>query len=92
MTDKPEVTESVFTFPCDFPIKIMGKAHEDLHQAIKEILDEHAPEFDHDTIVIRPSKQGNYHAVTATIQAKSQAQLDAIYQALSDHELVLMAL
>lgn len=84
--------ETLLEFPCDFPVKIMGKAHEDLRKAVEDILAEHAPEFDSEDISIRESKDGNYHALTAVIHAKSKAQLDAIYQALTDHELVLMAL
>lgn len=84
--------DTLFEFPCEFPVKIMGKAHEDLHQAVKQILAEHAPDFDADNIKIRESKDGNYHALTATIRATSKPQLDAIYHALTDHDLVLMAL
>jgi putative lipoic acid-binding regulatory protein len=84
--------ETLLEFPCDFPIKIMGKAHEDLMKAVEAILAEHAPEFDAKDIVINKSKDGNYHGLTATIHAKSKAQLDAIYYALTSHELVLMAL
>lgn len=84
--------ESLLEFPCDFPIKIMGKAHQDLHQAVKDILAEHAPDFNSDDIVINESKDGNYHALTAKIHAQSKAQLDAIYHALTAHDLVLMAL
>ena len=40
----------------------------------------------------RPSRDGNYLSLTVTIQAQSREQLDAIYRALSAHELVLMVL
>lgn len=85
-------SETLLTFPCDFPIKIIGKAHEDLNLATQEILAEHAPEFDSNNLEIRPSKSGKYHSITARIRAESKKQLDAIYQALTDHHLVLMAL
>ncbi|MEY4767812.1 MAG: hypothetical protein RL637_451, partial [Pseudomonadota bacterium] len=39
----------------------------------------------------RASKNGQYLAVTVTIEASSQAQLDAIYYSLTAHPLVLMA-
>ncbi len=84
--------ESAIKFPCHFPIKIMGKAHEDLKEAVIAILNQHAPEFSSDDLKIKPSNAGNYHSITATIHAKSREQLDAIYQALTEHELILMAL
>ncbi|MEE9354511.1 MAG: DUF493 domain-containing protein, partial [Methylococcaceae bacterium] len=40
----------------------------------------------------RPSRQGKYTAVTVTIQATSQSQLDSIYQDLTRCEEILMAL
>jgi uncharacterized protein len=41
---------------------------------------------------MRPSKNGNFVSVTATINAQSKAQLDAIYRELSADPQVLMAL
>jgi putative lipoic acid-binding regulatory protein len=93
MSDKePDNNETLLTFPCEFPIKIMGKAHEDLRQAVLDILAEHAPEFDDTNLQVKDSAEGNYHAITATITAQSKVQLDSIYKALTDHDLVLMAL
>jgi uncharacterized protein len=43
-------------------------------------------------IRLRESRDGNFIALTVTIRAESQAQLDAIYGALSAHDQVLMAL
>jgi putative lipoic acid-binding regulatory protein len=39
-----------------------------------------------------PSRAGRFVSVTAVVEARSQAQLDAIYQELSDCVQVLMAL
>jgi putative lipoic acid-binding regulatory protein len=85
--------ETLLTFPCEFPIKIMGKAHEDLKTLVLETLAKHAPEFDEAvSLTIKESKDANYHAITAVIQAQSKAQLDSIYEVLSANDLVLMAL
>ena len=40
----------------------------------------------------RTSENGNFLALTLTIQAQSQQQVDDIYRALTTHPLVLMAL
>lgn len=87
-----EKEDTILEFPCEFPIKIMGKAHEDLKNLVLNTLAEHAPEFDADTLTIKESKDANYHAITAVIHAKSKAQLDRIYEILSANKLVLMAL
>ena len=79
-------------FPCEFPIKVMGKSHDDFMTCVSEIFDRHVPDFKQAQVKVRESGKGNYAAITVTIQAQSQQQLDNIYMDLSAHELVLMAL
>ena len=81
-------TETLLTFP----IKAMGRREDGFAQAVLEIVLRHAPDFDAGTIEMRPSKNGNFLSVTATINARSKAQLDDIYRGLTSHPLVLMAL
>ena len=84
--------ESPLKFPCDFPIKAMGKTGCDLDITVVEIVRRHAPDLSEGAIHTRDSKQGNYIAVTVVVRATSRAQLDAIYQDLVDHDDVIMAL
>ncbi len=79
-------------FPCDFPIKAFGAGDEQFAARVTEIVRRHAPELQDSAIVCRSSKGGRYLAVTITVQAQSQAQLDAIYLDLSSAPEVLMAL
>ena len=80
--------ETLLTFPTDFPIKIMGKRSDDFAQTMVAIVLQHAPDFDPATLALKPSAQGNYLSLTATINAKSKAQLDDLYRALSGHPMV----
>jgi len=84
--------ETLLEFPCRFPIKIMARAEVDMHPVVMEIVAPHVEELTADDISMRPSKNGNYVAVTVTITATSKAQLDTIYQSLTDSEHVLMSL
>lgn len=84
--------ESPLKFPCDFPIKAMGKTGCDLDITVVEIVRRYAPDLSEGAIHTRDSKQGNYIAVTVVVRATSRAQLDAIYQDLVDHDDVIMAL
>jgi putative lipoic acid-binding regulatory protein len=84
--------ESPFKFPCDFPVKAMGKSDCDLDLTVVEIVRRHAPDLAEGSIYTRDSKQGNYISVTVVVRATSRAQLDAIYQELVDHEDIIMAL
>jgi putative lipoic acid-binding regulatory protein len=82
----------LLTFPCEFPIKIMGPAEPSFADTIGALVHQHCPDFDPATLVQRPSRAGNYLGLTATIQAISREQLDTLYRALSSHPMVLVVL
>lgn len=84
--------DTLLEFPCDFPIKIMGARTDDFAQTVVEIVLRHAPDFAAETVEMRPSKAGNYLAVTCTIRATSKAQLDALYLELTAHPMVKVVL
>ena len=84
--------ESLIKYPLDFPIKIMGRREPRLVNAIVEIVQHHAPDFDATTVEMRASKKNNYLSVTCTIRATSREQLDALYRELCDHPSVVMVL
>ncbi len=85
-------TDTLLEFPCNFPIKVMGKNHLDFEAAVLAIVNQHVENLADVALKSRASKNGNYLSITVTIEAHSKNQLDNIYQALSDHELVVMAL
>lgn len=79
-------------FPCDFPVKAFGQSGEDFDLTVVEIIRRHAPDLGEGAVSVRASREGRYQAVTVTIRATGQAQLDAIYQELGACDSVLMAL
>jgi putative lipoic acid-binding regulatory protein len=84
--------ESVFEFPCDFPIKVVGRAEPGFESVVVEIVSGHVAKVDADRISSRLSRDGNFISVTLTIVAENRPQLDAIYEALSGHDQVMMVL
>ena len=84
--------QTLLEFPCDFPLKVMGANADGFAQAIASVVGEHAPGFDPATMEMRPSNAGNYLSLTCTIRATSQAQLDALYRALTAHPMVRVVL
>ena len=87
-----EERETLIDFPCDFPIKAMGKDSEKFTQVVLDLVRPHAPEVDDSSITTRPSKGGKFVSVTITVKATSRSQLDSIYQALTDCDQILMSL
>ena len=59
---------------------------------VTDIVNKHVSKPSEYTIKRRLSQEGNYIAITVTIQAKSRKQLDNIYLDLTEHKKVLMAL
>lgn len=84
--------ESLIEYPSDFPIKIMGLAHDDLVPTICAVVSAHDPEFVAANITTRASAKGNYLSLTVTVRATSREQLDNLYRALSSHPMVKMVL
>jgi len=83
---------SALAFPCDFPIKVMGRKERGFAQTVTDIVRRHAPDFDPATVEMRPSRQGTYLSVTCVVRATSREQLDALYRELCDHPSVVMVL
>lgn len=79
-------------YPCEFPIKILGHTRAGFAQAMLEVISRHAPDFNGATLEMKSSKHGKYLSITCVINATSRAQLDALYQELCDHPMVVMVL
>jgi putative lipoic acid-binding regulatory protein len=86
------MTESLLIFPCEFPIKVMGRTQDGFAQAIVEVVRKHAPDFDAATLEMRASTAGNYLSLTCTVNATSRGQLDDLYRELTAHPMVAMVL
>ena len=87
-----EDEESPLKFPCEFPIKAMGRATPELEIAVLEIMNRHVPDLGEGAVRIRESRNGNYISITVTIQARSRDQLDAIYMELTSCEHIVFAI
>ena len=84
--------ETLLEFPCDFPIKIMGKATDEFRSLALGIVSRHFGDLSSDQIDERPSREGRYLAITVTVRAENKAQLDAVYMDLTACQHVLVAL
>ena len=84
--------ETLLEFPCQFPIKAMGKNTPDFDSIVVAIVRQHVDDISEGAVKTRLSKGDKYLSVTVMIEASSKQQLDAIYQGLTDCPDVLMAL
>ena len=86
------MSDTLFQFPCDFPLKVMGRHTDDFRSIVLGIVQKHAGPVDISQLEERPSKDGSYLSLTCTFQAQSREQLDALYRELTSHEKVLIVL
>lgn len=86
------MTDTLFRFPCDFPLKVMGRRSDDFRSIVLGIVQKHAGPVAPTNIEERPSKDGNYLSLTCTFSAQSREQLDALYRELTSCEKVLIVL
>lgn len=84
--------EEILEFPCEFPLKAMGRNDLAFEQYVTEIIRTHVGSQALGTVSSRPSRNGRYLAVTVVFTASSRSQLDDIYRALSASEQVLFLL
>ncbi len=92
MTDSAQYPPGILKFPCDFPVKVLGKASENFEVTVYAIFKKFFPNLPESSLKQRASQQGRYLALTITVKAESQKQLDDLYRALSSDPHVLMAL
>jgi uncharacterized protein len=84
--------ETIMEFPCQFPIKAMGKAEDDFDVLVVGIVRNHVSDISENAVKSRLSKEGKFMSITVTVEAESKQQLDNIYLELTAHEKVLWAL
>ena len=86
------LTDSLIDYPCEFPLKIFGLQQAGFAQAVLEVVGKHDAGFTAASMEMRASKNARYISLTCTIHATSREQLDAVYQELCDHPMVVMVL
>ena len=83
-TDKPntpaaEQQAPKISFPCRYPVKVMGEAVDGFEQQVLAIFQRHAPATAEEHMVARPSAKGNYKALTVTMEATGLEQLESLF-------------
>lgn len=85
-------SDTLLEFPCDFAIKVLGRAEQTFGGLVVAIVRRHCADLREGAIRSKASRGGKYISITVTIQAESRAQLDRLYTELSTHEQILMVL
>lgn len=84
--------ETLLKFPCEFPIKMMGRDTPEFRETVRLLIEKHTGPINDAAIKNALSRNGSFVSITITVNALSQEQLDDIYRDVSSHDDVLMAL
>lgn len=84
--------KTLLEFPCDFPIKIIGKNTTNFPIDITDITRKHFPQTEDDAINFQRSENGNYLSITIVLYVHDQKTLDTLYRELTQHVDVKMVL
>lgn len=87
-----DMNDTLFNFPCEFPLKVMGRQSNEFRSVVLGIVQKHTGPVDASRIEEQPSKDGSYLSLTYTFEAQSREQLDALYRELTSCERVLVVL
>lgn len=69
----------VITFPCDYPIKVVGDAAEDFAAIVCQIVTRHDETFDAEWLEVVASRNGRFQSVRLTLRATGETQIKALF-------------
>jgi uncharacterized protein len=89
MSEKPAPELS---FPCLYPVRVMGLDQDDFTGFVIELVSRHIPDLTPQDFTTRLSSGGKYLCVTASFTAQSRVQVDALNKELAENPRVLFTL
>lgn len=84
--------KALISYPCRFPIKVMGERADDFLAAMLAVVQRFDPDMPAESVEIRHSSGGKYLGLTLHVWVTSRQQLDDVYRALSGHPRVKVTL
>ncbi len=84
--------EKLMTFPCSYPLKVMGENTSEFYSVVCTIVEKHVGASSEVAYSVRTSSGDKYMSVTATFSAESEEQLAGLYKELNEHRLVKITL
>lgn len=79
---------ALIDFPADFPVKVIGAHHDEFAQRVCALVLEHVPDFDVASVRMTASRKNGFLSLTLPLRVHSREQLQSVYMALAEHELV----
>jgi putative lipoic acid-binding regulatory protein len=84
--------QAALTFPCTFPMKVIGRNEADFKSLVLGIMKKHVPDLDLRAVSARTSSGEKYLSISTMFTAKSRKQVDDLYIELTGNKKVLWVL
>lgn len=86
-SDQPQIT-----FPCDYPIKVIGDMTPDFKDFVVRVTRRHDPHLRDEDVSVNSSRNGRFLSVRLVIRATGEAQIAALFTELKESGRVRMVL
>ena len=80
------------SYPCSYPVKVMARAEPNVRLQVDAIMERHAGPLDLAAVGERHSAQQRFIGLTYVIQARSEAHITEVFEALKLCPQVLLVL
>ena len=84
--------DGLLTFPCELPIKVVGRNSAEFRDITTSIVGRHYAEFAVRRTSEQPSRNGAYVSLTFVVHVQSREEIDALYRELTSIEEIVMVL
>mgnify|MGYP002635213737 CR=1 FL=1 len=86
------MTEPLITYPCDYPIKVLGDVRPEFYDDVFDVVITHDPEMTAERVSQRVSKKGNFVSISFMLRAVSEQQIADLFEDLKTVASVRMVL
>ena len=86
------IEDSLLTFPCDLPVKVLGRTATEFRNVAGEIVRTHYVDLEQECVAEQISKNGTFLSITFPVRAQKRHQVDALYRDLTASDDILMVL
>jgi uncharacterized protein len=84
--------ESLLSFPCELPIKVLGRNDTAFRDAAWSIVRSHYAEVAEDRVTEQQSRRNSYLSLTFIVYAQSREEVDALYRELTARDEIMVVL
>ena len=80
------------TYPCEYPIKVVGDVRPEFHNEVFDVVAKHDPTMTTERVSQKTSRKGNFVSISFMLTAESENQIQNLFADLKQIESVRMVL